>query len=264
MQVLDREERVTALLDYMAKHKKPCRVTELSKELQITKSSICRILMSLKRLNWVVQLPSEEYVLGDKVLEFSLSVLSGVEIRSVSSPYLEELNNTTRETVGLVIRTGMEDICIDQIESKHLVRHVLKVGSRYPLWSGASGRVILANMDDSEIEEIIGNLEKIGEVVSASGQVIDSNKLKNELAEVRRTGFAISLGERTSVTAAVAAPIFERNRVIGSIILTGPLPRFDEDLARSYSDLVVKAARNISMRLGSTTHYSLDILKSER
>lgn len=249
---MDGEARLTSILDYMAKHKTPCRVTELSKQLRITKSSVCRTLMSLERLKWVVQLPSEEYVLGDKTLEFSLLVLSGIEIRSASLPYLEELNNITKETVGLIIRIDMEDICIDQVESENLVRHVLMLGSKHPLWTGATGKVILANMDDSEIEEVIGSLSKLGNVVLASGQLLDIDKLKNELAEIRRTGYAISLGELTAMAVAVAAPIFERNKVVGSIAVTGPLPRFDEKLARSYGDLVVRTARNISMRLGST------------
>ena len=153
----------------------------------------------------------------------------------------------------MIIRIGTEEnICIDQVESSNLVRHVLGIGIRHPLWSGATGKTILANMDESETGEVFNSLSKVGEVVLASGQAIDIDKFKNELAEIRRTGYAISLGELTSVTAAVAAPIFERNKVIGSIIITGPLPRFDEELARSYSRLVIKAARNISMLLGST------------
>lgn len=249
---MDREERVTSILYYMAKRKTPCRVTEISKELRITKSSVCRVLMSLERLKWVTQLQSEEYVFGDKLLEFSSSVLSGVDVRNVSRPYLEELNYVTKETVGLSIRTGMEDICIDQIESKNLVRHVLKMGTGYPLWSGATGKAILANMNENEAEEVLSELSKVGEAVLASGQTIEIDKLKKELAEIRRCGYAVSTGERTSVTAAIAAPIFERNKVIGAIGVTGPLPRFDEELARSYSKLLIQAARNISIRLGST------------
>lgn len=251
---MDSEERIISILSYMAKDKTPHRVTEVSKELGITKSSVCRILMSLERFQWVAQLPTDEYVLGDKVLEFSAKVLSGYNIRNLCYPYLEELNYVTKETVGLVVRIGTDEhTCIDQIESNNLVRHVLSMGNRHPLWKGATGKAILANLDKNEINSIFRNLKHTGQLLLASGKMLEIDDLKKELAEIRRTGYAISIGELTEVTAAVAAPIFVRNKVTAGIIITGPLPRFNEKIARDYGQLVSKTAQDISIRLGSTS-----------
>lgn len=249
---MDRVERITSIIGLMTHRRTPWRVTELGSELKIDKSSISRILASLERKQWVKKLPSEEYVLGDRILELSLSVLSGIDIRRVSLPYLYELNNQTRETVGLVIRVDFEDIVIDQVESQNSVRHVLNLGVRYPLWSGATGKAILANMEESEFEAVYSNLKKAGDLILASGVKLNIDKLREELATIRRQGYAISLGERTPITSAVAAPIFERNKVTGAVLATGPLPRFDELVAKKCSGLVIQAARNISLRLGSS------------
>lgn len=249
---MDRVERITSIIGLMAYRRAPWRVTELGSELKIDKSSISRILASLERKQWVKKLPSEEYVLGDRILELSLSVLSGINIRRVSLPYLYELNNQTRETVGLVIRVDFEDIVIDQVESQNSVRHVLNLGGRYPLWSGATGKAILANMEESEIEAVCSNLKKAGDLILASGVKLNIDKLREELATIRRQGYALSLGERTPITSAVAAPIFERNKVTGAVLASGPLPRFDELVAKKYSGFVIQAARNISLRLGSS------------
>lgn len=249
---MNREKRVTSILNYIAGRKTPCRVTDLSNELMITKSSVSRIMMSLAELQWIEQLPSNEYILGEKAVEFSLAALSGIELRNVCLPILDELNTITRETVGLIMRVGTEDICIDQKESKNLVRHVLGLGFRHPLWTGASGKVILAHMDKDEAQDVLRGLEKSKDHISASGYKIDIRELKNELSNIRQAGYCISIGERTAVTTAIAAPIFERNKVIGSLIITGPLPRFDEKLATSFRDLIKNAAKRISARLGST------------
>jgi IclR family KDG regulon transcriptional repressor len=238
-------------MNYMSNKKVPCRVTEISKKLGITKSSVSRILASLERLQWADQIVSEEYILGEKALEFSLSVLSGIDIRNISLPYLKELNNLTLETVGLIIRVDSEFICIDQIEGKNSVRHVLTIGSKQPLWKGCTGKAIMAYIEKEEIDSIISNLKNASPLLLASGQTFDPDKLLAELEEIKRTGFSISLGELTPVTAAIASPVFERNKVVGSIIITGPLPRFNEKLARSYSSALVQTARKISSKLGT-------------
>jgi DNA-binding IclR family transcriptional regulator len=249
---MDRVERITSIIGLMAYRKTPWRVTELGSELKIEKSSISRILASLEKKQWVKKLPNEEYVLGDRMLELSLSVLSGTDIRRVSLPYLYELNSETRETAGLTIRVDFEDIVIDQVESQNSVRHVLGLGIRYPLWSGATGKAILANMEESEIEAFCSSLKKAGDLILASGVKLNIDKLREELVIVRKQGYAMSLGERTPITSAVAAPIFERNNVTGAILATGPLPRFDELVAKKCSGFVIQAARNISLRLGSS------------
>ncbi len=249
---MDRVERITNIISLMAYRRSPCRVTELGSELKIDKSSISRILSSLERKQWVKKLPNDEYILGDRILELSLSVLSGIGIRQVSLPYLYELNNQTRETVGLTIRVDFDDILVDQVESQNSVRHVLKLGMRYPLWNGATGKAILANMEESEIEAVYSNLKRAGDIILASGMKLNIDKLKEELETIRRQGYAISLGERTPVTSAVAAPIFDRNKVTGAVLATGPLPRFDELVANRCTGFVIQAARNISLRLGSS------------
>ncbi len=248
---MDRVKRVTSILTYIASSKVPCRVTEISKELKITKSSASRILSSLKELNWVTQLETEEYTIGDNMVEISLAILSDMDIITASRAYLDELNDITLETIGLYLRLDNYDICVDQRVSMSPVRHVLRAGNRQPLWTGASGKVILANMDEQKIEEILSEVSKSEVPITASGQEINIDSLKNELDEIKRNGYAISLGERTAITAAIGAPIFEHNKVIGSIIVTGPLPRFDKDLAIKYSVPLVEAAKKISMRLGS-------------
>jgi len=249
---MDRVERITSIISLMAHRRVPWRVTELGSELKIDKSSISRILASLERKQWVKKLPNDAYVLGDGILEMSLSVISGIDIRRVSLPYLYELNNQTRETVGLAIRVDFEDIIIDQVESQNSVRHVLSLGVRYPLWSGATGKAILANMEESEIESICSRLKNAGDLILASGVKLNIDKFREELIIIRKQGYAISLGERTPITSAVAAPIFERSKVKGAILATGPLHRFDESVAKNCSRFVIQAAHNISMRLGSS------------
>ena len=259
---MDTVERIINILNYIALRKEPSKVSEISQQLNITKSSVSRILSSLGKSQWVAQLPSDEYIMGDNMLELSLLVLSNIDLRRIALPYLHELNNTTTETVGLVLRVGYEDIVIDHVQSKNSIQHVLHEGIRSPLCIGATGKVILAHMEPTEIEEYINSLRKLSGFNEANklAMNINVNKLTDELIEIKRNGYVICIGERTPVTAAIAAPIFQRDRVIASIVVTGPLPRFNEDLARSYSSLLTQTTKKISIRLGS---YQEDLLRQK-
>jgi DNA-binding IclR family transcriptional regulator len=253
---MDRIERVLNILNYLASSRKPCGVTEISKKFHIDKSSVSRVLSSLERQKWVFQLPDKTYDLGNKPLEFGLSVLSRVELRKVSKQHLIELNDITNETVGLGFRLGFEEMYLDQAECKHVVRAVIELGIKSPIWRGATGKAMLAYMDKSEVDEVIDHLSKSDERVLASGKILEIDKLLEQLSEIRRQGFAVSVGERATGATNVASPIFDHNnKVIGNISITGPLPRFNEEIARGFGPQVKQASQSISMKLGSNHRF---------
>src|SRR4030042_4229191 len=97
---MDGVNRITSILLYMVSHKPPYHVIEISNDLKITKSSTSRILSSLNKIQWVKQLENEEYEMGDKFIELCLTVVSGMDIRKISEPYLIKLNEITSETIG--------------------------------------------------------------------------------------------------------------------------------------------------------------------
>lgn len=245
-------ERVVAIVSYIASSESPSGVTEVSKKLGLSKSSAYRALSSLKNAKWVTQdSDTKKYSLGPTLLELGLSMTSRIDLRSASLPFLNELRNKTHEATTLSARVGMERIYIDQIESEHEVRWRVELGKRFPLWLGAPGKAMLAYMDEKEIETVIENLGDSGTHIYVSGQVVDIDKLRKELTEIKRQGYAISSSERLVAVAAVAAPIFGRDRqVMGAISLGGPMPRFSVEQAMHYGPLVSEVARKISQRLG--------------
>ena len=73
-----------------------------------------------------------------------------------------------------------------------------------------------------------------------------------ELVEIRKQGFATGIGERNRGVCGVAAPIFDHSqKVVASLGVSGPLPRFNMELALQYGPLVKSEADKISTRLGA-------------
>ena len=112
-------------------------------------------------------------------------------------------------------------------------------------------------MTDDEIEAVLNQLNNAGDSVLASGQVVTVESLREELAEIRKQGFVVSAGARTSELLGVSAPIFNhKQQVVGSIGVSGPTPRFDMGKALQYSTLIMEKAKKISSTLSVKGQYS--------
>jgi DNA-binding IclR family transcriptional regulator len=250
---MDSTERVIAIVSHLVANPRTYGISEICRDLRISKSTAHRILSKLLTMQWLSREPgSKKYNIGPGLAEISWAVLSNLDLRRASLPHLSQLNQATNETAMLTLRFGFERVYVEQVEGSYEVRMITELGKRYPLWLGAQGKAILAYMESLEIEEVLENMKKTGTKLLASGQMLDADNLRLELAEIRKQGFAVSFGERVSGAAAVAAPIFDRrNQVLGAISVAGPIHRFVPEIVQRYGSMVSQAAKEIQVQLGS-------------
>jgi IclR family transcriptional regulator, KDG regulon repressor len=248
---MKREERIANILTYIASTKEPCSVNEITNNLKITQSSVSRVLSSLETLHWVSR-SANGFIVGDQLIKLSFKITSKLDIRQVCQPFLKELQKLTQETVVLYLRIGINEICVDQVESDNPLRLVIPYIREFPLWSGCSGKVILAYLNNDESTEVFKSLIKSKSRVHPTGRLLDINKIRKELEIIKTQGYSVSTGERSLQAAAVASPVFENDQVKGAIMITGPVTRFNVKTAQKYSSIIVETARRISRILGST------------
>jgi len=244
-------KRIIAIINYLAAQNSPRGVTTIGKDLGFHKSSVYQILSYLKKEQWVVQdLETKKYSLGLGLLQVGLSILSQNELRSASLPIMQDLGRQTHEAILLSIRVGLQRMYIDHRQSDRDLRHVAEIGKLLPLYAGAPGKAILAHLKEEDIAVVISDLRESSPYTLANGQVINVEKLQEELDKIKGQGFAVTAGERLLGSAAVAAPIFRSNQVIGAISISGPTATLNVELANHYGPLVTYASKNISIQLG--------------
>ncbi len=250
---MNTSERVIDIMDTLASAGGPCGVSEISRQLNIGKNNVFRILSALEEKGWVWQdVETKKYSLTGAMARVALKALSQLDIQEISLPHLHELQQTTGETSALSIREEMERTFINCIPSNYQVRHVVAVGRRRELWYGSGGKAILAFMSGEEIEVVLKQFSNSGISELANGQLITVESLLEELAQIRKQGYAVAAGERNPDACGVSAPIFNHNQeVVGSISVSGPISRFDKEKAIRYSGLIMKKAKIISSALGA-------------
>lgn len=234
-------------------------VTELSKMLNLHKSTVHRILITLSKEGLVVKNPvNQKYRLGIIFFKWGCIVQNQIEIRSYALPIMKDLAKSTEESVALNIISNNKRIIIEKIESPNEIQRVLKLGENLPLYFGSAGKVLLASLSDEEFEKCL----KEERLISFTPHTItNKSKLMKNLHEIREKGYAIAIEERIPGGASIGAPIFDyTGKVIAALSISGPVLRFSEEKIPILISLVQDAAMKISVLLGysnknESTHF---------
>src|SRR5690625_4689828 len=152
-------DRALRILEILKDERDGLGVTELSTHLEVSKSTVHRLLMSLLKKNFVKKdKNSGKYILGLKLIELGQIVSENIDIRKLAYPYLVQLVEILDETVHLASRDNNKIVYIDKIESSSSIQMYSKIGKRVPLHCTGIGKAILAFLPE---EEVLHALEQI-------------------------------------------------------------------------------------------------------
>lgn len=243
-------DRALTILDILQEIPDGLGVTELSYKLDVSKSTVHRLLMSLLQNGFVKQdQQSERYILGLKLIKLGQSVSDNLDIRKVASPYLHQLAKVLGETAHLVIMENNEVVYVDKIESTATIRMFSNIGKRAPMHCTGVGKAILAFLPAQKILQIINEtgLQKF-----TNKTIVTSDNLVNHLSEIKKRGYSIDDEEHELGIKCAAAPIFNHNNeVIAGISVACPTMRIDNRKLRQMADEVLSKSNEISRLLGA-------------
>jgi IclR family transcriptional regulator, KDG regulon repressor len=224
-------------------------VTEISKQMDINKSSVYRILSTLVQYGYIDQDDETgRYKLGYKFLEISSKLLESIDLREEAKPFLQELENETNEVIHLVVYDQGEVVYIEKLEGNETLRMHSKVGKRAPMHCTAVGKAILAHLPTSVA---LGILERKGMVVHTDKTITDKDIFTQELKQVKEKGFALDLEENEYDITCIAAPIFDHlGKVIAAVSISGPTIRMKDARLIQLQKRMILIGMQISARLG--------------
>jgi DNA-binding IclR family transcriptional regulator len=223
-------------------------VTELGRRLGVHKATASRLAATLAERGLLERDSStDRYRLGFGLIRLAGAAMAGLDLVRTARPMLEELAEETRETVTLGVLSGEEVVSIDQVTGTRSIVSVSWVGKRTSLHTTSTGKILLAFMDDAELDRRLGSaLER-----ETRRTIVDVAQLRTQLGEIRRRGYAQTLEELEEGLNAVAAPVRQADgQVVAALSVSGPAFRMRPvDLPR-VGRLTMEAAGTISRRLG--------------
>ncbi len=226
----------------------PISFQELSGSLPFARTTVHRILYSLDKLGYVEKSDVKaHYHLGPKFFALSQPVVQFRRLQSVARAVMLELLVRHSETVNLGVLDDGQVAYLDVLQSPSALRIAASAGDRNPVHSTSLGKVILAYLPETEVEQV---LKQYPLIRMTSKSITQKAHFLQHLAAVREQGVAFDLGENVDGVLCIAAPVFDQHgRAIAGLSVSGPTSRMESKL-NAIRDDVRNAGLKISRLLG--------------
>jgi DNA-binding IclR family transcriptional regulator len=198
-------------------------LTELATRARLPLPTAHRLVGDLVAGGALVRGEDGRYAVGRRLWDVGLLAPVQTGLQQVASPFLNDIHATTRATVHLAIRDGLQVLYVDRLSGRASVPVVSQVGSRLPLHATGVGKVLLAHAPDAVVDDVLARpLERLTPYT-----VIQPGRLRQQLDQVRRDGFATTVEEMTLGACSIAVPITrsagsEEERVVAALGIVVP------------------------------------------
>ncbi|MFS8202737.1 IclR family transcriptional regulator [Streptomyces sp. CWNU-52B] len=178
-------------------------LTDISRRAGLSLTTAHRLVGALSDWGALERDAAGIYHVGLRLWEIAALSPRGLALRQVALPYLEDLYEATHENVQLAVRDGSEVVYIEWISGRSAVGVKIQVGARWPLHATGVGLALLAHCEPGFQVAYCG-----GPLAGFTPHTItDPAELRRALAEVRRSGVAVSSRQITDDALSVAAPV---------------------------------------------------------
>lgn len=225
------------------------RLTDATRYLGVASSTAHRLLAMLAYRGFVRQDPdSKLYLPGPALTGVALAALGRIDIVAVATPILRELSSELGESVHVGALDGADVRFVAAVEGPTAVRVASRLGRRLPAHCTSTGKVLLAELGDAELDRLLPGAELRGITAHSIG---DRAALHAELARIRRRGYATNREESEDGVASVAVAL--PSGAPGprlALNAAAPVHRLPKSRYRPVADALHDAARRIADQLG--------------
>ncbi|MCF3629946.1 IclR family transcriptional regulator [Thalassospiraceae bacterium LMO-SO8] len=235
-----------ALLEVLAHSDRALGVSELAARVDLGKSNAHRLLQTLTELGYVRRdAATGTYAAAIRLWELGTAMLGHLDLRQLALPAMEALLARTRESVHLSVLDGDEVVYLHKLESPEPVRAYSAIGGRAPARCVATGKAMLAALNEAALGALAENLH-----AHTPKSITDATAFLQEMAGIRTRGYAVNAGEWQETVCGVAAPIHDpAGGVIAAIGVSGPAERLRPGRFKALGVEVTEAAGAVERAL---------------
>jgi IclR family pca regulon transcriptional regulator len=225
-------------------------ISDIAEKTGLSQSTVFRLVYTLEKLGYLKRDPdSKRYRQSVRMLTLSLATRTGLSVRGVALPYLEDLSKRINESTKLAVLDEDEIVFIAVFEAPNKLTYRTELGQRSPAYCTALGRVLLAFLPQEKRREII---DVIQFARKTERTITDPEAFRAELERIRTQGYALQDQEFIPGLAALAAPVFGLDGQVEAAISLSMLPSelLHSQNMDTYTRELLDHAERISEALG--------------
>lgn len=213
-------------------------LTQLSRELNISKSTMTNILKTLLSFGYITRC-NNGYRLGVELLELSYHLRASLPILHYAIPIMEDIQHQTGQIIYLTIPKQGKVFYLQSVNPGNRNISYSITGKCSHMHSSGCGKAMLSALKDSEVDRII---QTMGLPRNTASTIVDPNLLKQDLELTRKRGYAIDYCEDAPHVVCVGVPIVGKDRLLGALSLSGAMMTMDEKKFPAWAGLLSSAA----------------------
>ncbi len=240
-------DKCFAILELLAQSKTPMGISDISGKLDLNKSTVFNTVHTLKDLKVLENQPDGKFSFGTRF--YILGSMAGKRSALIQTarPYLEAINEKTKLSAFLGIRSDHRALIIDKVDSAYRLKVSSEVGMQMPVLAGAGIKAMLSQLSDEAIDEILARTELKSYTPYS---ITDKAAYRKEILDVRTQGVAYDREEYIEGMVAFAIPVTVSSRGIQAAIWAVGLTRqVPDSYVPELATLLKGISEEISYRL---------------
>jgi IclR family pca regulon transcriptional regulator len=243
------------IMELFAKSSEPLTLTEIAGQARLTKTTAQRFLNTLSDLGYVKRGDNKRYVLSTGVLSLAYGFLNTSSLVKMAKPYLDELSSELSKTANLAVLDDVHTICLYRKEVRRFMKFDIGPGTKLPCYAASLGKVLLSGLSDDELNK---RLNKIEFIPHTPKTILSKKKLREEVMETRKRGYAICDQELSWDMYSIAVPLFDhRSEMIAAINVSMEFHLRDDQNLETTIHILMEKGEMICRNLGYNGPYPI-------
>ena len=240
-------QKAMNLLEALIRSGQPRRLTELARQLGLTKPNVYRLLSTLSALGYVKKDPATSlYSPTLKMWEMGSLLVRDVDLVSVAGPRLRRLCEECHESVQLAVFDAGFVVYVDKVDSAQPLKAMTSIGSRVPATVTSTGKALLAWLPSESLDVAFQQVKRYTPLTLTRRKDIE-----RDLQEAKARGYAINRGEFRVGVCGIGVPVRDRTGgVIAAIGIWGAEKNILGPRCEELAQMAMAAARDVSRDLG--------------
>lgn len=214
----------------------------------MTRSTGYRYIKALNDVGLLAAVSNGYYILGPRIIELDRQIRQCDPLYIAGGSAMKQLVAATGHSALLCALFSSSVFCVREELTADSPPNLFTRGQRRPLFQGAASKIILPYLRPHQLRSLYA---KHAKTIATSGLGSDWASFRAILAKIRRDGYLLTIGEFNPGVIGISAPIFNRSRdILGSIGITGAEAKFNRKELDRIAALVVKAANQVTERIG--------------
>jgi IclR family pca regulon transcriptional regulator len=178
-------------------------LSDVAHDTGMTRASARRFLLTLEQLGYV-RSDDRRFALTPRALELGYAFLSSLTLPQIAQPHLRELVERVHESSSVSVLDAPDVVYVAREPTQRIMTVSISVGTRFPAFATSMGRVLLAGLDEAELEAFLSGVEL---TALTPATVQNAVSLRREIERVRKQGWALVDQELEDGLRSIAVPI---------------------------------------------------------